>query len=839
MMAGSFNAFGRVALLAGVVLAPLAMASPPALAQTAETPRPGVADPTIWPDVRSPATRDPVIERRIDALMAAMSVEQKVGQVIQADIASVTPEDVYRYHLGSVLNGGNSTPTGAYNAPAREWLKAADAFHAASMKRHGGLPRIPVMWGSDAVHGHNNIVGATLFPHNIGLGAARNPELMRRIGAATAIEMRVTGLDWTFAPTLAVVRDDRWGRTYEGFGEHPEIATAYARPLIEGLQGKVGARDWLRGPHIVATAKHFVGDGGTEGGKDQGDARIDEARLRDLFAAPYVPAIEAGVQSIMVSFSSWNGVKMHGNASLLRGVVKDRWGFDGLLVGDWNGHGQVPGCTTGDCRQTFIAGLDMAMAPDSWKPLWHSTLAQAKDGSLPMAVLDDAVRRILRVKLRAGLFEAGRPSARPYAGRYELLGSAAHRAVARQAVRESLVLLKNAGHVLPLRPGARILLAGDGADSMTRQTGGWTLTWQGTGTTRDDFPNGETIAEAMRAAAREAGGAVELAADGRYATRPDVAVVVYGEEPYAEFQGDRADVAFDDAGGHLALLRRLKAEGIPTVSVFLSGRPLWVNAHLNASDAFVAAWLPGSEGGGVADMLHGKAKFTGKLPYSWPRASNQTALNVGDPGYAPLFAYGHGLTLDDDGALAPLPEERAAPAAADRDTLFAAGRAGAGRRLLLGAPGALAPNPGPDLVTARGADRNAQEDSVRIVWTGRGAATAAIVEDAPVDLTRQSNAGLVLAIDLRVDAAPSRPVTLGMECGPGCAGAVAIEAPLRAAPPGQWTRIAVPLACLASAGADMQRIATPLAITTTGTLDLTIASARFEQAKGNTIGCER
>jgi beta-glucosidase len=608
--------------------------------------------------------------------------------------------------------------------------------------------------------------------------------------------MRVTGLDWTFAPTLAVVRDDRWGRTYEGFGEHPEIATSYARPLIEGLQGKVGTPDWLRGPHIIATAKHFVGDGGTEGGKDQGDARIDEARLRDLFAAPYVPAIEAGVQSIMVSFSSWNGVKMHGNASLLRGVVKDRWGFDGLLVGDWNGHGQVPGCTPGDCRQTFVAGLDMAMAPDSWKPLWHSTLAQAKDGSLPMAVLDDAVR-------------------------------------------ESLVLLKNAGHVLPLKPGARILLAGDGADSMTRQTGGWTLTWQGTGTKREDFPNGETIAEAMRAAAREAGSEIELAADGRYATRPDVAVVVYGEEPYAEFQGDRADVAFDDAGGHLALLRRLKSEGIPTVSVFLSGRPLWVNAHLNASDAFVAAWLPGSEGGGVADMLHGKAPFTGKLPYSWPRASDQTALNIGDPDYAPLFAYGHGLTLEDDGELPLLPEERATPAAADRDTLFAAGRAGTGRRLLLGAPGALAPNPGPDLVTARGADRNAQEDSVRIVWTGRGAATAAIVEDAPVDLTRQSNAGLVLAIDLRVDAAPSRPVTLGMECGPDCAGAVAIETPLSAATPGRWTRIAVPLACLARAGADMQRIATPLAITTTGTLDLTIATARFEQADATTIDCER
>ncbi len=306
--------------------------------------------------------------------------------------------------LGPVLNGGNSDPGGRYNAPAKDWLAAADAFYAASMKPNGKLPRIPVIWGSDAVHGHNNVVGATLFPHNIGLGAARNPDLIRRIGAATAIEMRVTGLDCTFAPTLAVVRDDRWGRTYEGFGEAPEIATSYAAPLIEGLQGRIGDKDWLRGPHIIATAKHFLGDGGTHGGKDQGDAEMPEAQLRDLFSSPYLPALDAGVQSVMVSFSSWNGVKMHGNRSLLTGVMKERWNFDGFLVGDWNGHGQVAGCTATDCAAAAVAGLDMYMAPDSWKDLYRTTLAHARDGTLPMARLDDAVRRILRVKLRAGLF---------------------------------------------------------------------------------------------------------------------------------------------------------------------------------------------------------------------------------------------------------------------------------------------------------------------------------------------------------------------------------------------------------------------------------------------------
>lgn len=814
-------------------------ATSPLVAQDATANAEATANPSQWPVIRAPDLKDAAIERRIDALLRAMSLEQKVGQVVQADIASVTPEDVYRYHLGSVLNGGNSKPAKTYDPPASAWLEAADAFYAASMRPDGKLPRIPLMWGSDAVHGHNNVIGATLFPHNIGLGAARNPELMRRIGEVTATEMRVTGLDWTFAPTLAVVRDDRWGRTYEGFGEHPEIATAYARPLIEGLQGKLGSADWLRGRHIVATAKHFVGDGGTHNGKDQGDAQIGERGLRDLFAAPYVPAIEAGVQSIMVSFSSWNGVKMHGNASLLRGVIKEHWGFDGLLVGDWNGHGQVPGCTADNCRHTFIAGLDMAMAPDSWKGLWANTLAQAKDGSLPAKVLDDAVRRILRVKFRAGLFGAGKPSSRPLAGRFDLLGSADHRAVAREAVRQSLVLLKNAGHVLPLKPGARILVAGDGADSMTKQTGGWTLTWQGSDTKRADFPNGETIAEAMQAAARAAGGTTELSVDGRYSTRPDVAVIVYGEDPYAEFQGDRADVAFDDPRGSLAMLKRLKAEGIPTVSVFLSGRPLWVNPHLNASDAFIAAWLPGTEGGGVADMLFGKADFRGKLPYSWPRTSDQTAVNFGDPGYDPLFAYGFGLTLKDAGELAVLPEMRATPASADRNILFSGGRVGIGRRLLIGAPGALATNPGPDLIAARGADRNAQEDSVRLTWTGRGEAEAAIVDPAPVDLTRESNAEVAIEVELRVDRAPTRPVTLGIACGENCGGRVAIDAPLRAAKPDTWTRIAVPLACLAHAGADVARVTAPLVIRTDGALDLTLSGARLVQASAGQIQCQR
>lgn len=821
------------------ILSSAALASVPvAIGTAASAQEAAQARPAAWPERRPTVPLDPATERRVADLLARMSLEQKVGQIIQADIASVTPADVHRYHLGSVLNGGNSDPGGRYNAPARDWLEAADAFYAASMQPNGGLPRIPVIWGSDAVHGHNNVVGATLFPHNIGLGAARNPDLIRRIGEATAIEMRVTGLDWTFAPTLAVVRDDRWGRTYEGFGETPEIATAYAAPLIEGLQGKIGDKDWLRGPHIIATAKHFLGDGGTRHGKDQGETEIDEAGLRDLFSPPYLPALDAGVQSVMVSFSGWNGAKMHGNKSLLTGVVKERWNFDGFLVGDWNGHGQVAGCTATNCPQSAIAGLDMYMAPDSWKALYEATLKQARDGTLPIERLDDAVRRILRVKVRAGLFEAGKPSSRAYAGRYELLGSAEHRALAREAVRESLVLLKNANGLLPLKPGGHILVAGDAADNLTKQTGGWTLSWQGTGTQRSDFPNAQSIWEGIEATVKAAGGTATLSVGGGYTRKPDAAIVVFGEAPYAEFQGDRPDVGYDDAK-NLELLRALKAAGVPTVAVFLSGRAMWVNPFLNASDAFVAAWLPGSEGGGVADVLFGKADFKGKLAYSWPRSSDQTAVNIGDKHYDPLFPYGFGLKFADRGDLAALPEGRATAAAGETGVLFAAGKPGSGRRLLLGRPGELAANPGPNLIDARPADRSAQEDSMRIRWTGAGHAVAAIVQDAPLDLSRQTNGDLALELEFKVNAAPSSEVSLLMSCGAGCAGGFPMHAILgEAAKTGHWTRVAVPLRCFEKAGVDMKRVETPLSIATAGSLDLTLSSARIASPSGPQLACK-
>jgi beta-glucosidase len=728
-----------------------------------------------------------------------------------------------------VLNGGNSAPGGRLYATAPQWLAGADEFYAASVKPQGKLPVIPIIWGSDAVHGHGKVIGSTLFPHNIALGAMRNPELMRKIGAITAQEMRVTGLDWTFAPTIAVVRDDRWGRTYESYSENPEVVAAYAGPLVEGLQGKVGAADWLKGPHIIATAKHFVGDGGTTNGKDQGDNASTEAVLRDQQAAGYPAALKAGIQSVMASYSSWHGVKMHGNKSLLTDVLKGRMGFGGFVVGDWNGHGQIPGCKVTDCPASMIAGLDMYMAPDSWKGLYEATLASAKSGVLPMARLDDAVARILRVKLRAGIFAAGKPSSRSLAGQLDKLGSPESRAVARQAVRESLVLLKNEGGTLPLKTGQRLLIAGDGADSFMKQSGGWTLTWQGTGLKREDFPGATTIGQALVTAA--GAGNASISADGSYTAKPDVAVVVFGEDPYAEFQGDIPDLSFRDKANSLELLKKYRAAGIRTVAVFLSGRPLWVNRYLNQSDAFVAAWLPGSEGGGVADVLFGNNDFKGTLPFSWPKLATQYRLNVGDDGYDPLFAYGYGLSYAKPGVVPVLSEDSGLAAGDDQPlgSWFAKGKTASAFAMQLVSGGANAlvtvgPVATPDgRLKSSVFDRSAQEDSRRFVWSGGGDAGVEISSAAPVDLSRESNGALAIEMDVRVDGIDAAPLYLAQSCGEGCSGRLDLAPALRAISGRGWQTVSVPLSCLAAKGVDMGRVTKPLQLTTAGKADLSVS----------------
>ncbi|MDE2137673.1 MAG: glycoside hydrolase family 3 protein, partial [Gammaproteobacteria bacterium] len=554
--------------------------------------------PALWPAPAVAPAPDARLEARIDALLARMTPAQKVGQLIQGDIDSLTPDDLRRIPLGSVLNGANSAPRHDRLASPREWLELATRFYAASTATPLGLP---VLWATDAVHGLNDVQGATIFPHNIGLGAARDPALLRRIGASTALEMRAAGLDWTFAPTLAVVRDVRWGRSYESYGEDPHLVALSGAALIEGLQGRPGTPQFLDAAHVLATAKHFLGDGGT-GGRDEGDDAAGEIELRDVDAVPYVSAIAAGVGAVMASFSSWQGVKMHGNEALLTEVLRGRMGFDGLVIGDWDGHAQLPGCSAVSCPAAVNAGIDVLMAPGGWRDLDANMLAQVSSGAIPAARLDEAVRRVLRVKLRAHLDAQGPPAARPFAGHFELLGARSHRALARQAVRESLVLLKNDHDLLPLSSRARVLVAGDAADDVARQCGGFTLGWQGARRGSDIRP-AQSIYAGIRAAVTAAGGRAELARDGRFTTPPDVAIVVFGERPYAEGAGDVSVLTLPDEARNLALLARLRARGIPVVAVLISGRPLWIEAELAASDAFVAAWLPGAEGGGVADLL--------------------------------------------------------------------------------------------------------------------------------------------------------------------------------------------------------------------------------------------
>lgn len=788
----------------------------------------------IWPAGQSPVGLDPDIEAKVDEVLASMTVQQKVGQVIQSEIRHTTPEDVKTYHLGSVLNGGGSHPGGDKHATPEDWLALADAYWDAAADTSDGAPAIPILWGVDAVHGHNNVIGATLFPHNVGLGATRDADLLREIGAATAREVAVTGLDWDFAPTLAVVRDDRWGRTYEGYSEDPAVVAELGAAYIEGVQGAVGD-DFLGQGHILATAKHYLGDGGTQEGIDQGDNLASEEDLRDIHGAGYVTALQAGAQTVMASFSGWHGKKMHGNEGLLTDVLKTQMGFDGFVVGDWNGHGQVAGCTNGNCAQALIAGVDMFMVPEDWKELIENTIAQVESGQIPMERLDDAVRRILRVKHRFGLFDserrAIRPSERPLAGKTELIGAAEHRAVARRAVRESLVLLKNSDGILPLDPSKKILVAGTTADDLGQQAGGWTITWQGTGNQNADFPGATSIWKGFEEAIKAGGGKATYSADGSFKSRPDVAVVVFGEGPYAEMQGDRLTMQYSpEDDSDIELLRKLQADGIPTVSVFLTGRPMWVNPHLNASDAFVVAWLPGTEGAGVADVLVANAdgtprhEFRGKLPYSWPKSVLQAVINQHPAvhekdGGEPLFAFGFGLGYGDDGALAELSEEvelKAGPQPARN--FFVSG-----------------PVP-PWQVKAEGVDvkpvdRTVQEDARAATWPGDAEGSVALHSDQSFDLRREANAELSLAFDVKVETAPTAPVHLSVDSAPGQYptegdGSFDVTELLPAAG-GDWKTVRIALNCFGFAGANLQEVHAAWKISTNGDLALRFAEVKL------------
>ncbi|MFC9640254.1 glycoside hydrolase family 3 N-terminal domain-containing protein [Streptomyces mirabilis] len=583
------------------------------------------------------------VKKRVADLVSRMSLEEKAGQMTQAERGALTAQgDIATYDLGSLLSGGGSTPTP--NTP-EAWAKMIDAFQ---LRAQATRFQIPLIYGVDAVHGHNNLTGATIMPHNIGIGAARDPQLAERTGAVTAAEVRATGIPWDFAPCLCVTRDERWGRSYESFGEDPALVESM-ETMIQGLQGAANGKDLKRNDKVLATAKHFVGDGGTEYGSsttgsytiDQGVTKVTRQQLEAVHLAPYQTAVDRGIGSVMPSYSSLDilgdgqgPVKMHARADMINGVLKDRMGFDGFVISDWQAIDQIPGDYASDVRTSINAGLDMIMVPYAYKDFRTTLVDEVRAGRVSEARVNDAVSRILTQKFKLGLFE------KPYADTSGAaqIGSAGHRAVAREAAAKSQVLLKNATGVLPLKKSQKVYVAGSNADDLGNQTGGWTITWQGASGKHTD---GTTILQGMR----NAGGDVTYSKDASAPTSGyDVGVVVVGETPYAEGVGDVGN------GNDLALTPADQAAvdkvcaAMKCAVLIVSGRPQLIGDRLGEIDALVASWLPGTEGDGVADVLYGKRAFTGQLPVTWPKSETQLPINVGDASYDPQFPYGWGLT---------------------------------------------------------------------------------------------------------------------------------------------------------------------------------------------------
>lgn len=614
------------------------------------------------------------VRKRVADLLSRMTLAEKAGQMTQAERGAVgTGADITAEDLGSLLSGGGSTPT---PNTAEAWAKMIDSFQ---LRTRATRFQIPLVYGVDAVHGHNNLVGATIMPHNIGIGASRDPALAQRTGAVTAAEVRATGIPWDFAPCLCVTRDERWGRSYESFGEDPALVESL-ETVIQGLQGARSGKDLDRNDKVLATAKHFVGDGGTAYGSsttgtytiDQGVTTVTRQQLEAIHLAPHKSAVDRGVGTVMPSYSSLDvvgdglgPVKMHARADMINGVLKKKLGFDGFVISDWNGIDQIPGDYASDVRTSVNAGVDMVMAPYAYKD-FHTTLVQeVRAGRVSEKRIDDAVSRILTQKFRLGLFE------KPYADTSgaSKIGSAGHRAVAREAAAESQVLLKNSGGLLPLRKSQKVYVAGSNADDIGNQSGGWTVTWQGSS---GDITPGTTILEAMR----KNSAALTYSKDASAPTGGyDVGVVVVGETPYAEGVGDVGN-------GHDLELSAADRAAVDKVCaamkcavLIVSGRPQLIGDRLGDIDALVASWLPGTEGDGVADVLYGKRPFTGRLPVTWPRSQAQLPINVGDPTYDPQYPYGWGLTT-----LTKVPEGGAATLKALGTAARAAERAGADER---------------------------------------------------------------------------------------------------------------------------------------------------------------
>ncbi|MEV0384051.1 glycoside hydrolase family 3 N-terminal domain-containing protein [Nonomuraea sp. NPDC050643] len=572
------------------------------------------------------------VKDRVADLLGRMTLDEKIGQMTQAERGALAKQsDIATYVLGSLLSGGGSTPP--QNTP-RAWADMIDAFQLQTRQTR---LQVPLIYGVDAVHGHNNVVGATIFPHNVGMGATRDPGLVEREGEVTAKEVKATGIPWNFSPCLCVARDDRWGREYESFGEDPALVRRMAT-IIDGLQDN----------GVLATAKHYVGDGGTTYGSsttgdytiDQGVTQVGRQELEAVHLAPFAEAVRRGVATVMPSFSSVDfgdgPLKMHAHAELINGTLKGRLGFKGFVISDWQAIDQIPGDYSSDVRTSINAGLDMIMVPYAYPQFTTTLKAEVEAGRVPVARVDDAVARILTQKFRLGLFE------RPYADRTHLgdVGSAAHRAVARRAAAKSQVLLKNDGGLLPLRRDAKVYVAGSNADDLGNQSGGWTITWQGSS---GPITQGTTILRAIRSKAASVTYSRDASAG---LAGHDVGVVVVGETPYAEGQGDvgRAGRTLSLSAADRAAVDRV-CGAMKCAVLVVSGRPMLLG-DLSGVEAVVASWLPGTEGDGVADPLFGTAPYTGRLPFTWFRSVEQVPINVGDASYDPLFPYGWGLRTD-------------------------------------------------------------------------------------------------------------------------------------------------------------------------------------------------
>ncbi|URQ72762.1 glycoside hydrolase family 3 protein [SAR86 cluster bacterium] len=568
----------------------------------------------------------------VDTLIDNMTIEQKVGQIIQPDLGSITLEEIQENQLGFVLNGGDTAPYNNKYATVDDWKRLSKEIYDASPVING--IKVPILWGTDAVHGHNNVIGATIFPHNIGLGATRNADLVRDIGKATALEVISTGVIWTFAPAITAPQDLKWGRTYEGYSEDSNIVSVMGGALIEGLQGR--NKDFLSNNHILATAKHFIGDGGTFDGIDRGNTKLSEEELKRVHGIQYFTALDVCSQSVMASFNSWNGKKLHGHKYLLTDILKKQMNFDGFIIGDWNGHEELWFCSTKNCPRAFNAGVDVYMVPEDWKELRENLIKQIKSGRISKARLDEAVRRVLNVKARIGLFS----DRKPHLVEENFVGSSQHKELARQAVQESLVLLKNTNSVLPINSAVHIGVIGSASQDKRQQMGGWTITWQNNDNSNEDFYWVSSILDVMKKATIATDNTIEFSSDGLFKNKPDIVIAVYGEKPYAEMFGDIEDIKFSD---HAVLdqIKFIKSKNIPVVSIFISGRPLIVDEYIELSDAFIAAWLPGSEVIGISDLLFEEFNFNfkGKLGFSWPQDNNDEPIK---------YPVGYGLSYSSE-----------------------------------------------------------------------------------------------------------------------------------------------------------------------------------------------